>query len=391
MMDSESPVPRDLQAYPDAAQREGPSEEGRDSLLRRIFLLFFRPGTFFAEMDAPKNQLWVAAFALTYGLSYAVGQTETNTLRGQGAPFEISGWPQFWLAHIPIAILAAAFVFSLGGAWYKFRVRLSGTPGADIRAVRRVYLSAAQIVAIPSILYTLIKTFRYETPLDAALADPTWLDTILLVFPFWSLYASFRGVRTVFKTRKAATAIWFLILPGIFVLLAFAFMFYIASSGALNQVSPGPDLDHPREFSSAAMSFSCPGNWAFFENPPGSEGQPYVRIKGIQDMFLDLCIATYAPEEDPGSDGLAEFIAWEIAGDFEEPGEAAPFSEWGGFKGAGRTLTGNLKSIPWQLCVFAAPLAENVYFVAIQVVREADLEKLEPGLKLVRSSFRPVY
>jgi hypothetical protein len=390
-MDSEPPLPPSPGVFPDAAQRQGPPEEGRDSFLRRVFLLFFRPGTFFAEMDAPKNQLWVAAFALTYGLSYTFDRYEMNQLRGRGGPFEVAGWPLFWGVLLPFAILAAAFIYSLGGAWYKFRVRLSGTPGADIRMVRRVYLSAAQIVAIPGLLYAIIKTFRYETPLDAALADPTWLDTAFLVFPFLSYYASFRGVRTVFKTRKVSTAIWFFVLPSLFLLFLIVLL-AVGWSGAGSPIPPGPepDLDYPREFSSAAMAFSYPGNWSLQEYNADYDTGCYARLNAFQDMLLEIVIITYEPGEDPGPESLADYRAEELCEEFGEPADGHSFIRWGALKGTGRRWTGESEGFSLQIRVFAGPLAENVYLLVTEIVHQEQIDMLEPGFSLVRSSFRPV-
>lgn len=396
MMDNEPPVPLDPGALPDAAHLDSPTEEGRDSFLRRVFLLFFRPGTFFAEMDAPKGRGWVGVFALTYGLAYALGQTQMRQIREQGPPFGTADWLIFWGGILPFAILVAGFVYSFGGTWYKFRVRLSGTPGADIRTVRRVYLSAAQIVAVPGLLYAIFKTFRYETPLDAALAPPVWLDAILLVFPFWSFYAGFRGVRTVFKTRKVSTAVWFLILPGLF----FVAVVLVATAPLVARwpmpewsIPPGPEpnLDYPREFSSAAMAFSYPGNWSLQEYNADYDAGCFAQLKAFQDMLLEICIITYEPEAKPSSEELADIMAEKLCETHGEPFEAHGFIRWGTFKGTGRRWNAETVDSVLQIRVFAGPLAENVYLLVTEIVHQEQLDMLEPGFAHVRRSFRPVY
>gem|GEM_PF-1151735 len=393
-MDSEPPLPLSSEAYPEAAQHEGPAEEGRDSLPRRVFLLFFRPATFFAEMDAPKNQMWVAAFALTYGLAHAIDRFEMNQLRGREGTLEIAGWPLFWAALIPISILTAAIFYSLGGAWYKFRVRLSGTPGADIRTVRRVYLSAAQIVAVPSLLYAIIKTLRYETPIDAALADATWADTAMMIFPFWSFYASFRGVRTVFKTRKVSTAVWFLILPSlvvafvIFLMLPLAMGWYDADSPI--PPGPAPDLDYPREFSSAAMAFSYPGNWSLMEVNADYDAGCYARLKAFQDMFFEIGIFTREPGAEMGSEEVADILAEALSETYGEPSEVHGFIRWGTLEGTGRSWNAEFEGSVLQIRVFAGPMAENAYLLVTEIAHQEQLDMLEPGFSLVRTSFRAV-
>ena len=110
-------------------------------------------------------------------------------------------WPLYWLGRIGHGAFFAAAAFWIGAAWYRFRLRLAGIKAEDIWLVRRIYLSAAMVYAIPIILKALVMSFIHDTPLSAAVADPDWQTRVYAFFPLWSTIVGYIGVRTVYRPR----------------------------------------------------------------------------------------------------------------------------------------------------------------------------------------------
>jgi len=46
-------------------------------------------------------------------------------------------------------------------------------------------------------------------------------SVLFLIFPFWSLWVSYTGAKTMFDVSPGKAKLWFLILPSAFYVLAF--------------------------------------------------------------------------------------------------------------------------------------------------------------------------
>ena len=352
-------------------------------IVRRYRLLLFRPKRFFAGMAAPrdKNELIFLAFGI--GLAAALGRADTRFL-ANGAAIGGRNWLGFWLGGIGFGAFYAFLSYTLGAFWYRARLRMSRAEEADISLVRRVYLSAAQIVAIPIILKTLIDTFVHDTPLAASLADPTWQNAMYLFFPIWSSIVGFIGARTVFRARPVRAAIWFLVLPGIFYLLMVSAAFRMYSSGVVTRMGPPSDVVHRQEFSSKTMSFSYPGNWSLMKGAPEYDPKKAVSVRPVQDARIRLSFFRPAM----GSEQAADVITDTVMDSFGAATRAKSFAEWGGYKGCGRSFEGRMHGKTYSVRVFIAPMAEDLFFYVFEISDKADAGKLQLGFDLIRNSFR---
>jgi hypothetical protein len=349
----------------------------------RYRLLLFRPKKFFDGMTAPRDRNMLAFLAFSIGLASAIGNSEgriiTDIASGQSR-----NWLLHWLRMIGLGAVGAGFALTLGSYWYRFRLRLAGVKGAELDLVRRVYLSAAQIVAVPVILKSVLYTFVHDTPFAAALADPTWQTRIYLIFPVWSTIAGYVGVRTVFRPRGIRAAILFLIMPGLFYALIALAMFPASGSGIAVAAGPPADVEHPREFASRSMSFTYPGNWTVMKGDPEYDPEANVQIRPVQDARVRLCLIrpTLSSEEAVDASieaNMAIFGALAPAGSFEE---------WGSYRGAGRSFEGLIKGKAFTVRIFVAPVTVDASLYASEISEKASLDKVQPGLDLIRRSFR---
>jgi len=220
--------------------------------------LFLRPRRFFSEGRAAGGRAPLVAAALVYGLGASVARIEHQAalrlvLKDRGivprhrAPFinAIAGdWQQFW-GHAAITAIVAAVVFwTLGTWWFRLRARWSGAADADPRAAREIYLWSGLVVALPAIVLGLAQTAAFPT-FRAAWAEASLWTIVLIVFPFWSAFTSYAGVRAVFPVRRGRAIVWFLVLP---------WLLYAASFTAL-----GASLLHMELKSSPAKTVRLSG------------------------------------------------------------------------------------------------------------------------------------
>lgn len=191
--------------------------------------LFFRPARFFADVDLD-HRWWYVPALLAAGITSASGRIDQNLIRedlGQPrpgwdtfGPYVVDSWPTFWAFLLVAGALYAAFYWYIGGWWYKVRLRWSGAEAPDARAARLVMVTAGIVTALPAFVFLLGQTAIYPS-YRAAWRSEELLSVGLVLFPFWSAYASYRGVRTRFDVARWKSRLWFLILPA--VVFAFAF------------------------------------------------------------------------------------------------------------------------------------------------------------------------
>jgi hypothetical protein len=122
-----------------------------------------------------------------------------------------------------MGLIGAVSLWYLGGWWYNLRVRWSGVPSHDKRQGRLIYIYSGLVEALPSLSYALLATAIYANYQAAWDAEELW-SSLLLVFPFWSVVVSYRGVRTSFPVKPWPARLWFLILPSLMYVFAFGLL-----------------------------------------------------------------------------------------------------------------------------------------------------------------------
>lgn len=183
--------------------------------------LAFRPTTYFQTVTMDRGKYWLGALWLL-GVASTLGQVDKNLMRadlGQPragwdalGPIVMGSWWSFWVFLLGVGVAAAAMHWYVGGWWYNLRIRWAGAPAHDKRTGRLVFVFARLVVAAPSVAYAVIATALYEDYLAAWRAEELW-STVLLLFPFWSVVVSYRGVRASFPVKVGRARVWFLLLP----------------------------------------------------------------------------------------------------------------------------------------------------------------------------------
>jgi hypothetical protein len=188
--------------------------------------LFFRPGRFFGSRAVQLRGPAVVLAAWLVGMNFAIGRIERQMVRadlGQESGTALivsSSWLKFWGVVAVAGVVSAAFAWYVGTWWYRVRLRWSGAVDPSVARARAVYLFSGLIWAVPSLLATFSDTLRFPTFADAWASESPW-DLVLLVFPIWACWVSYRGVRATFDVRPGRAHFWFLIAPIMAFLLAF--------------------------------------------------------------------------------------------------------------------------------------------------------------------------
>jgi len=359
----------------------GPAFEGEESFIRNIHRLFFRPRTFFAGIGAPKKRVWLYLFAFAYSLAAAIDRSGFSSMQGT-AP--AASWAAHWGFVGGAAFIGMFIVLYAGGAWYRFRLGLCGVQIKDDNQVKMVYLSAAQVYALPMIAVALFESLLFRNPGTAAVKSPSWLGPAMLVFLFWSIYTSYMGVRTVFKPKKAAAVLWFLAGPAALYVIMFGGMVWLTLSGSALLPGPAADTAHPQEFSNGEIAFSYPANWKVTEKEATAEATAQVQVKPVQDALI---IFSFFP---PQGSAAAHLEGWsnlykEELKNYEEIGF---FGEWGSFKGEGRVITGISGLKEYEARGFFAPIADDRYLMVVQALQRSLADNVQPGFDLIRGTFR---
>jgi hypothetical protein len=182
--------------------------------------LFFKPSVFYRTFVIRRTPALTLLCAWIYGMVGAIDRMDSRALAGKALPFGES-WIAYWIAVTVVGVFGGLFYFFIGGWWYRMRPGYSGVIDPDKGLARRVYLFASQILAVPVVLMTALETSNYSSPLEAAASPGSPWHSIFLIFPFWSVWSSYIGVRTAFPVKYKGpdgAKLWFLILPCVFYL-----------------------------------------------------------------------------------------------------------------------------------------------------------------------------
>lgn len=216
-----------------AGNRAGNPELGPLAYAGWILYLFFRPAVFFRTFFTRRTMLLTILAGLAFGIARSHSRIEGRVAVGR-AGFIPDEWLRYWGMLIAFGIIGGALYYLIGGWWYHQRIKWSGETYAEIKTSRRIYLFAALVWTLPTLVGAAWQSANYATPFAAfTTTEPEWTD-LLIIFPFWSIIVSFIGVRTVCKVRLLPTLIWFIILPtslyvGVFALAIVLFMSEVAA------------------------------------------------------------------------------------------------------------------------------------------------------------------
>ncbi len=196
--------------------------------------LFFTPRRFFEDHVLREHGLYLLAAAYFVGLAEAFSRTgktlmEFDSRDAKSESMErvletLNRWEVFWPLCLGLAVGCGAFYFYVGGWFYMKRVQwCDGNTSKTV--CRRFYTYTAFIPSAVTIVMTIVKTLTDPAPLKHEAESGFYLALMVLwLFSlYWSIYASYAGVRLLAKPRrKTMTMMWFAVLPSVMYTAVFA-------------------------------------------------------------------------------------------------------------------------------------------------------------------------
>jgi hypothetical protein len=350
------------------------------------FYLFFRPSAFFRDYVMRSVPALTGLGAWALGIASFLDQIERRLMGAEiggrefPVPALVGHWGAYWALALAAGAASGALYYAIGGWWYRRRLLLCGAADADPRLARRVYCLASLVYALPFLTYTGWETLHYPSPLAAHQGDDPWA-LVVVGFLFWSVYASYRGVRTVFPVRAWPARWWFGILPA----GAYAGALGAMVAGFLAMqllVGAPPAVDDPEVISRDGFSLQHPRNWFVDASDDNYDPDHQFTIEPrIGDAVVKVIVYDRAVDPEAELDASLETLA-----KLMELGDATPFDRWGSYQGVGREIAARIDGRDYSLRLFCASLERRsveVWELAAGGIRE----RMEPGFDLIRRSF----
>jgi hypothetical protein len=224
-------------------------------------------------------------------------------------------------------------------------------------------------------------TNDYESPWDAEQGEDLWI-VIPIICEFWSVYVSYRGVRTAFVVRSWAARLWFLILPVLaYGAIIFGGIIILLTSSGLWDVEPS--IDDPDMIQRPGVRVSYPGNW--FEDTEHEDYDPehdFSLVSMAADAVTYFMIHDEILDPEELVEDTIRYLPEGMTGmSFQ------PVDQWGIYEGFGRVGTLNSDGTPYRALFFAATIDDRTFQIIEFCDREVS-DTLEPGFDLIRRSFR---
>ncbi|MEE9294337.1 MAG: hypothetical protein V3W34_05135 [Phycisphaerae bacterium] len=353
------------------------------SLAFWLLHLFFQPRRFFQHFPKMATGFTVFYTTWTVGIMEVIFQIDDSASGADGASgaslFEdiLQSWGVYWAFCLTVGLVAGALTWNLGGWWYRMRLRLSGHENPGHELARRVYIFAAFILAFPAVIIRGIDTVRYAMPLYCEIGE-SWSWAIWLVFPLWSIYASYRGVRTLFNVRLWPARLWFAILPTAF----FGSIIVGATvAAALTGGPEPPDLSNWETISRSGFRLRYPANWWVNDDEEAYDRDHYFTIEPMQ-----FALVTFHFRDEPSDPAKQSAAAFEHQKKtFEGVGHKS-FGEWAGHSGAGIEYIGAEEGAAYRIRIFSASSSTRS-FTVVEWAYMYDEDVVEPGFQMIRDSF----
>ncbi len=348
-----------------------------------LFYLVFRPRAFFETYVLVSIPALTVLSAWIFGAAGAIERFETRLTFSSDNPIYATmaaNWGHYALIVAGLGALAGALYFAIGGWWYHVRLTWAAAESPSPSLARRVYLYSAQAYAVPVVLYSLWQAGVYATPAEALTGnDPWWMITVAGLF--WSVYVSYRGVRTAFVVERWPARWWFLILPGLFYAATFAGLVgAMIFAGA--ELESAPEVRNPQVIDRPGFTVKYPGNW--YEDTSDPDYHPDYDIS-IAPRIADSVINLWFYDEPLDSQACVDETAANLRDAFDvKPLE--PVARWGDFSGAGWQGSANIDGGDYRLFLFCSTERDRPFEI-MEITEQAAVDKLEPGYRLIRESF----
>jgi len=347
-----------------------------------FFCLLFRPRAFFQHFAVRSIGGLTPLAAWMYGIAATMDRMESRILptdHDSGLKEALGGsWIAYWMWALLAGILAGWLYYALGAWWYRKRLEFSGVRRPEPKRARRVYLYASQVYVLPFLIYTGWQTTNYESPLAAMSGDDPG-SILIMVCLFWSIYTSYRGVRTLFDVRKWPARVWFALLPAAVYGIIVAVVIGALVAGGL---AVEPDLRNTRRIDREGFTLMYPGNWTVDRTHEAYDPDGDF---SINPELADATIRFWFFQEPMASQ---ECVDMSLANLTRSYGEIVTtrISRWGRFEGAGYEAKATVGGVEMDLLLFASTDRPRPFEV-LWLADSKATRKLRPGFAWIRDSF----
>jgi len=365
-----------------------PSQRTASGGIRMALMAVVWPDWLFRNFAITAPGVLIVLICYAFGVVEASARIDlrlmTGSARGSNAISFIDRWEVYWGISVVSGAICALAIAVINGWWYRKRLQWSGDSEAELGLARRVLFTSALIYVIPALIQMFYVSATYDTPIDAVHSELTAIDFVVVLTPLLSIWLSFVGVRSVFETRLAPAIVWFIVVPGVYYLIAiigFAVFFTLAASGMLFP-SPTPDVVHYKIHRSQTMKFHYPGNWSMRTDAPDHDPNAYVWIESLGGASVEVRLY----ESDASAAMQVQFSADHIEAGFDGWKVGASFDRWGRFSGTGRRYRGQSAGQHVHVSIFVAEIEPGMRFEVIESCRLDEVGKLVDGFELLRNS-----
>jgi hypothetical protein len=217
--------PNAIESLSTARKRFGP---------RDFVQLYAKPREFFTGVvDAVSPTLTTLFVAYLVGVASTVDRFDTQMARSDvDASYSgtsrvldsiAASWGAYWIVAIFGGVISAIFFWYIAGWWYRKRLLLSGAASVDPVVARSICAWQFAATSIPSLVVSVWDTLIYASYRQSWEQSSAWA-TLLLIFPFWSVWISYTAATTQFALKIWLARAWFIFLPVAFYLFIFGFL-----------------------------------------------------------------------------------------------------------------------------------------------------------------------
>lgn len=384
---AEGSLPRTAPATPDAFFGGPPSEawstscgapDRRASILMFVPYLLFRPRACLRHFMMTDHQAVVGLMCWTLGAAAGIDRIQMKVLTGSSVANSLS-WTMYWTLVALGGLIGGLLWALIRGWWFRKRLEWSGAMNPDRPLARRIFLFSVQIVAIPTIVMAIVEFLQHPSPVAAVHQADGWWYFLFIPLPFWSVWVSYRAATAAYVVRRAASIVWFLVVPGVFYLIGLGAGFAIG----LFMPAGSADVAHPMIHDSRTMTFSYPGNWWIGDDEPDFDPNASVSVEPVQDALIQI----YLYESDRSPDDELDASYLDYGGAIANLTQYDTFDTWGRHRGSGRSYRGQIDGAGYELRLFIAEAASGNYLEVHELWLGSDEAEVVPGLELIRSTF----
>lgn len=349
-----------------------------------LWAMLFRPTRFMLSHAVHVRFAQVFVIMWLTGAVGAIDQLELRDFTGRSSTtLNLTTWASVWGIALGGGLLRGMVWYGIGGLWFRARLYMCGVRDAGWEVTGRIFAFLHFPGMLAGFLYYIGASLAFDSFQDY-LDSEDMIWGLLAFFPvgatMYSSVMAYASVRGVFNANRFWAIVWFLVLP---LVVRLGLLVGVVVIGWMMEASPQPDLGNPKSASTATMTLQYPGNWVLTPGEPDTGPDTLIELQPTgHDALIAMEILYYDADADP----IAETEEWLEDLGFELLPDPRPLISWGAFGGEGFEYRSNKDGQEYVLRVFFSELAHGGCLEFREIIHADSVERLEPGLELVRRS-----